>query len=74
MPEPINPATTGGRIRMLRTSRGWTQSDLARRVHATQPAVAHWESGRHMPGRQSQRLLADAFDVPRDYLDRTVAA
>lgn len=37
--------TMGARIKQLRQSKGWTQSDLARMVGVTKSAVSQWELG-----------------------------
>lgn len=51
-------------LRSLRLMRGWTQAELARRVHVSQPAVAQWEAGRTRPSEQTVKWLADAFELP----------
>lgn len=65
---PDTPDTPGHRIRTLRQSQSLTQADLAKKVHATQPAVAHWEADRWLPSPQSQALIAEALGVPRMFL------
>lgn len=62
------PDSPGARIRMLRRANGWTQQDLAKRVHATQAAVSHWESGRYHPALHSQIHIAEALRVTRIFL------
>jgi transcriptional regulator with XRE-family HTH domain len=37
--------TMGTRIKVLRESRGWTQSELAQRCGVTGAAVSQWEGG-----------------------------
>lgn len=61
-------STVGGRIKWLRTAKEMTQWDLARRVMASQSAVARWERNERRPGAPSQRLLADALGVTRSFL------
>ncbi|SDT06295.1 DNA-binding transcriptional regulator, XRE-family HTH domain [Streptomyces sp. TLI_053] len=60
-----------------RALRGWSQTDLAARIHraarnrpeglrsgADKAAVSKWENWRKTPGIESQLLIAEAFDVP----------
>ena len=43
---------TAERIKSLRTARGWTQADLARRLGITRNGVNSWEQGLSIfPGR-----------------------
>lgn len=55
-------------IRELRRRAGITQSELARRLGTSQPAVARWEAGRVDPGFEHVGRIARACDrvvVPR---------
>jgi transcriptional regulator with XRE-family HTH domain len=70
----IDPATPGGRIRMMRESKELTQSALGERVHVTQSAVAQWETNRWLPSRQCQFLLAEALGTSRHFLFGEAAA
>ena len=74
MPQHAPLDTPGARIRVLRKSKGWTQADLAKKVHATQPAIAHWEADRYLPTHVSQVLLAEALGAPRAFLFGEAAA
>lgn len=56
------------RIRELRIAHGWSQSDLAGHVGASQSAVAHWESGERVPSHATLVALAKVFRVSLDYL------
>ncbi|MEU1424868.1 helix-turn-helix transcriptional regulator [Kitasatospora sp. NPDC005751] len=60
-----------------RALRGWSQTDLAARIHRAarnrpeglrsgtdKAAVSKWENWRKTPSIESQLLIADAFDVP----------
>lgn len=70
----LDGTSVGGRIRMLRLAKGWSQETLAEAVHVTQPAVAQWESNRWLPSRQSQFLLAEALGTTRTFLFAEAAA
>ena len=50
-------------IRVLRLSRGWTQEELAEKLHMTRQAVGHYESGRTVPDVDTCRRLAEVFGV-----------
>ncbi|MGX4733635.1 helix-turn-helix transcriptional regulator [Kitasatospora griseola] len=65
-----------------RALRGWSQSDLAARIHhaarnrpeglrsgTDKAAVSKWENGRKTPSIESQLLMAEAFDVPAGDLE-----
>lgn len=56
-------ATIGENIRVLRLSRGWTQEELAEKLHVTRQAVGHYESGRTVPDVETCRRLAEHFGV-----------
>lgn len=58
MKKPIEPAHRifGGVIEQIRTTLGWKQADLAKKVGQTRPAIANIEGGK-------QRLLLHHIDV-----------
>lgn len=59
---------TAERIRELRTARGWTQAELARRMNVTRNGVNSWEQGLSMPSPAYLVELAKVFSVSTDYL------
>ena len=59
---------TGEKIKELRTARGWTQADLARRLGITRNGVNSWEQGLSVPSPASLVELAKIFSVSTDYL------
>ena len=59
---------TGEKIKELRTARGWTQADLARRLGITRIGVNSWEQGLSVPSPASLVELAKIFSVSTDYL------
>lgn len=61
-------ATPGQRVRFLRKALGMKQSQLARKVYATQPAVSQWENDTWVPHRATQILLAEALNTTRTFL------
>ena len=42
---------------------GLTQEELAERMHTTQPTVARWESGKHLPSCQTLQRIAKATNT-----------
>jgi transcriptional regulator with XRE-family HTH domain len=65
---PSEPRSIGDRIRHARKEAGLNQAGLAERVGVSQPAVANWESGVHDPRRLMLAKIADALNVPADWL------
>ena len=55
-------------IKFLRTARGWTQADLARRLGITRNSVNSWEQGLSTPSPAFLVELAKVFSVSTDYL------
>ncbi len=55
-------------IKALRTSRNWTQAELARRLCVTRNGVNSWEQGLSMPSLSSIVELSKVFSVSTDYL------
>ena len=56
------------KIKALRTARGWTQADLARRLNISRNGVNSWEQGLSMPSPATLVDLAKVFSVSTDYL------
>ena len=56
------------RLKDLRLEVGLTQTELAKRIGATQRQVSFWESGQIEPNIFWLIKLADFFDVQIDYL------
>ena len=47
----------------LRTKRGFTQDELAEKIHVTRQAVSRWETGETVPNTETLKLLSKLFDV-----------
>lgn len=58
----------GKRIQLLRTERGWTQAELAKKLNITKKAVKNWESGSSKPSVDHAIRLADIFGISTDSL------
>ena len=62
-------------IYTMRKERGWTQAELAGRLHCTKSVISHYETGKRQPNYEMLEALADVFNVPIGFLisdeDRT---
>ena len=47
----------------LRARRGFSQEQLAEKVHVTRQAVSRWETGETVPNTETLKLLSKLFDV-----------
>lgn len=56
------------RIKMLREQKGFTQTELAKRLGITRSSVNAWEMGISVPSTQYLVELAHIFTVSTDYL------
>lgn len=63
----------GRAIRMIRSARGWTQSELARRSAFDASYVSLLESGRRTCQRDVANRIADALEVPHSLVDLLAA-
>jgi transcriptional regulator with XRE-family HTH domain len=53
----------GGRVRSLRTDRGWSQKKLAQQTGIDQQTLSRYENGRRLIGEVHLKLLADKLEV-----------
>jgi len=58
---------TGEKIQALRTTKGWSQDDLAEKLGTKGPNVSRWETNRGTPSTETLRELAKLFNVSVDY-------
>ncbi len=58
----------GERIALLRRGKGWSQSELAARLHISPSAVGMYEQGRREPSLEALVGLSQTFEVSADYL------
>ncbi|WP_086348429.1 helix-turn-helix domain-containing protein [Candidatus Enterococcus clewellii] len=60
-------------IRERRRALGWTQKQLAKRIHSTQQAVTRWETSVTEPSLESLTALSKALGTPvSHFLDKDV--
>lgn len=55
-------------IELLRNRRGWSQAELAHRLHISPSTVGMYEQGRREPSIGVLIALSEEFGVPIDYL------
>ena len=51
-------------LKNLRTRNGWSQEELASRLHVVRQTVSKWEKGLSVPDADMLMRLADIFNVP----------
>ena len=56
------------RIRALRKEHGFSQEQMARKLHLTQGAISQWENGLTVPAADQLMALADVFGITVDEL------
>lgn len=59
----------GKQLKALRLEKGYTQSDLAKRLHLTPKAISFYENNQREPDIATLNKIADIFDVTIDYLN-----
>jgi len=51
-------------IKTIRKNRGFTQEDLASRLHVTRQTISKWEKGYSVPDADLLSRMAEVFEVP----------
>ena len=59
----MEPGKFGPFLRGLRTRRGLTQEQVARRLHVSGAAVSKWETGKCLPDLAKLEALAEVLDI-----------
>ena len=57
----------GSKVQSLRTAKGWSQEELAKKLKTSGPNVSRWENNHGIPSVEALRDLAQVFDVSVDY-------
>lgn len=58
----------GQRINKLRTAKGWSQVELAKRLRVAKQTVSNWENDNIQPSIEMLVRLSKIFGVTTDYL------
>ncbi len=64
----MNQPTLADRIQQLRRERGFSQEQLAEKLHVSRQAVSKWESAQAQPDLDKIIALSELFHVTTDYL------
>ncbi len=63
----------GGRLKQLRSSRGWAQEDLARLIDVSLSTVQRWENKGARPTRMGRKALEKLFQQAERQRKQTVS-
>ena len=55
--------TIGATILAKRKEHGWTQKELAEKLHVTDKTISKWETGKHFPDIEIMEELADTLGI-----------
>ncbi|MFZ4897298.1 helix-turn-helix domain-containing protein [Enterococcus durans] len=58
----------GERLKQLRNSRGWTQSQFGEKINVTKASISGYENGTRSPDKETLVKIAEIFNVSVDYL------
>lgn len=58
----------GTKIHMLRKQKGWSQTDLAKKINCSRATLINYEGNKNTPSIEVAVKLAEVFNVTLDYL------
>lgn len=61
----------GERLKKEREKRGWSQTDLAEKIHVSRQSVSKWETGKNYPSIEVIINLSDLFGITIDEMLRS---
>jgi putative transcriptional regulator len=64
------PQSISNRVKELRTTRGWTQEELAHAVGVSRQSINSIERNRYVPSLELALIFARVFDCPTDHIFR----
>lgn len=59
------------RLKKEREKKGWSQTELAEKIHISRQSVSKWETGKNYPSIEIIINLSDLFDITIDELLRS---
>jgi transcriptional regulator with XRE-family HTH domain len=59
------------RLKIEREKRGWSQTELADKIHVSRQSVSKWETGKNYPSIEIIIELSDLFDITIDEMLRS---
>jgi transcriptional regulator with XRE-family HTH domain len=57
----------GEKIKILRSEKGWNQTELAKKINVHQAVITRWEHNKVIPESKNLKKLADVFEKPMVY-------
>lgn len=51
-----------------RVNAGYTQSDIAEKMHVSKRTIVNWEKGKNKPSSASLQILSQIYNTPIDYI------
>lgn len=63
--------TFSERLKKEREKRGWSQADLAEKIHVSRQSVSKWETGKNYPSIEVIIDLSDLFGITIDEMLRS---
>lgn len=65
---PLPELSIAERLKVVRSSRGLTQQEMAELLGISRPSVTQLEGGRHQPSNEVLEIIVDKLDVSRNWL------
>ncbi|MDR3596796.1 helix-turn-helix transcriptional regulator [Clostridium sp.] len=53
----------------MRYITGLSQINFGKKLHKCENTIVKWESGVFVPTKESQQLIIEAFNLPKNYFD-----
>lgn len=63
--------TFGERVKSEREKKGWSQAELAEKIHVSRQSVSKWETGKSLPSIEVLIDLSDLFGITIDEMLRS---
>ncbi|WP_203333396.1 helix-turn-helix domain-containing protein [Planococcus beigongshangi] len=63
--------TFGERVKTERERKGWSQTELAEKIHVSRQSVSKWETGKSLPSIEVLIDLSDLFGITIDEMLRS---
>lgn len=63
--------TFGERVKSERERKGWSQTELAEKIHVSRQSVSKWETGKSLPSIEVLIDLSDLFEITIDEMLRS---
>ncbi|MDN3499468.1 helix-turn-helix transcriptional regulator [Microbacterium sp. APC 3898] len=67
----MNAMIFSERLKSEREKKGWSQAELAEKIHVSRQSVSKWETGKNYPTIEVIIDLSDLFDITIDELLRS---